>query len=102
MPAQRARPFLHGAFAKHWGETGGTPADKDKEIRVRTGKFKKRAWSARNAATGAFSKAYDETKGLNLAPQVGLEPTTLRLTAVETGGIVIVIERYVLLPAVVS
>jgi hypothetical protein len=26
-------------LAKHWGETGGTPADKDGEIRVRMGKF---------------------------------------------------------------
>ncbi len=24
---------------KHWGETGGTLGDKDREIRVRTGKF---------------------------------------------------------------
>src|ERR1017187_5958321 len=31
--------------------------------------------------TGAFCRGYVETKGLILAPQVGLEPTTLRLTA---------------------
>ena len=33
------------------------------------------------AASGVLSKACVENKGLSLAPQVGLEPTTLRLTA---------------------
>src|SRR5450755_1915400 len=35
----------------------------------------------RNAATGVLCRGYAEKKGLGLAPQVGLEPTTLRLTA---------------------
>src|ERR1039458_5295569 len=34
-----------------------------------------------NAATGVFSRGYVENKGDILAPQVGFEPTTLRLTA---------------------
>ena len=36
---------------------------------------------ARNAASNVFSTACVETAGVRLAPQVGLEPTTLRLTA---------------------
>ena len=35
----------------------------------------------RNAATGASSMGCVGNKGFVLAPQVGLEPTTLRLTA---------------------
>ena len=35
----------------------------------------------RGSATGVFCKGYVETKGDVLAPQVGFEPTTLRLTA---------------------
>src|ERR1035437_10360517 len=58
-----------------------TPADKDGEIRVRTSKFTKRPWLGRGAATGVFCSGYVENKGLQLAPQVGFEPTTLRLTA---------------------
>ena len=38
-------------------------------------------WLGRGAANGVFSTGYVETKGLKVAPQVGLEPTTLRLTA---------------------
>jgi hypothetical protein len=33
------------------------------------------------APTGVFAKGCVETEGFILAPQVGLEPTTLRLTA---------------------
>jgi len=52
------------------------------------GKFEQR-WVIRNrsphlgrgAANGVFSKGYVEKEGLKLAPQVGFEPTTLRLTA---------------------
>src|SRR6478672_9421520 len=40
-----------------------------------------RPWRRRTSATGVFCKGYVEKEGLNLAPQVGLEPTTLRLTA---------------------
>ncbi len=69
--------------AKHWGETGGTLGGKDKEIRVRTGKLRFQARRGRSATTGVFSKVRVENKGLNLAPQVGLEPTTLRLTATQ-------------------
>src|ERR1035437_5683226 len=39
--ANAPRTNRRGAFAKHWGETGGTLGDKDKEIRVRMGKFTK-------------------------------------------------------------
>ena len=45
------------------------------------GKDLKQQWLGRGAASGVFSRGYVETKGLILAPQVGLEPTTLRLTA---------------------
>src|ERR1039458_8505406 len=34
-----------------------------------------------NAATGVFCRGYVDNKGDILAPQVGFEPTTLRLTA---------------------
>ena len=37
--------------------------------------------SRRTTATGVLCRRYVEKKGLKLAPQVGLEPTTLRLTA---------------------
>jgi len=76
---------LAGRLAAHWGETGGTPKDKDGEIRVRTGKLSKRPWLGRGAATGAFCRGYVENKGDGLAPQVGFEPTTLRLTATIAG-----------------
>ena len=49
-----------------------------------------------------FSMACIAKEGFNLAPQVGLEPTTLRLTALATMGFVIVIKRYVLLPVIFS
>jgi len=65
----------------HWGDSGGTPADKDGEIRVRMGNSRFQPWLGRGAATGVFSRGCVETKGFELAPQVGLEPTTLRLTA---------------------
>src|ERR1019366_7293326 len=55
---------------KHWGETGGTLGDKDKEIRVRMGKFTKQPWSARGATTGVFSKRCVGNKGLSLAPRM--------------------------------
>src|ERR1039457_7671984 len=45
------------------------------------GKFTKQPGLGRGAATGVFTRGYVENKGVNLAPQVGLEPTTLRLTA---------------------
>ena len=73
--------FLHAAPAKHWRETGGTLADKDKEIWVRMGKFTFAGLTWAGGATGVFSMACVEKEGLSLAPQVGLEPTTLRLTA---------------------
>src|SRR5271157_2766984 len=45
------------------------------------GKFTKQPGLGRGAATGVFSMVCVEKEGLNMAPQVGLEPTTLRLTA---------------------
>ena len=80
-PAQLERQFLHGPLADHWGDFGGTPHGKDGEIRVRMGKFIKQPWLGRGWTTGVFSRRYVENKGLSLAPQVGFEPTTLRLTA---------------------
>ena len=68
-------------LAKHWGETGGTPKDKDGEIRVKMGKSGFQARLGRRAPTGVSARGCVETEGLDLAPQVGLEPTTLRLTA---------------------
>ena len=46
-------------------------------------------WPAqgRGAATGVFSRGYVENKGLRVAPQVGFEPTTLRLTAESSGAL---------------
>src|SRR5687767_7001180 len=38
-------------------------------------------WSARDAPCGMFSTACVGNKEVGLAPQVGFEPTTLRLTA---------------------
>src|SRR5260370_14984499 len=68
-------------FAKHWGETGGTLGVKDREIRVRMGKLKFYRQFRHSAATSVLSSLYVEKKGVSLAPQVGFEPTTLRLTA---------------------
>jgi len=66
-------------FAK---ETGGTPGDKE------GGKLSKDEYLSRwrpclrgTAATGVFCTGCVENEGLVLAPQVGLEPTILRLTA---------------------
>ncbi len=41
---------------KHWGETGGTLGDKDREIRVRTGKFTlmRAAWARRDKLRVAY------------------------------------------------
>ena len=61
---------LAGRLATHWGETGGTPKDKDGEIRVRMGKLSKQPWLGRTTATGVFCRGYVENKGDVLAPQV--------------------------------
>ena len=74
-------PILERRIVNHWGDFGGTPHGKDGEIRVRMGKFTKQSWPTRDAATYAFSKTCVGNKGVSLAPQVGFEPTTLRLTA---------------------
>ncbi len=70
----------HGS-SNDWGETGGTPTSKESEIRVRMGKPRLTQRVDQNAANGALSNTCAENKGLKLAPQVGFEPTTLRLTA---------------------
>jgi hypothetical protein len=83
------------ASAKHWGETGGTPADKDGEIRVRMGKSRFGGLLGRGAATGVFCRGCGETKGIKeLAPHTGhvsnfcgpkrgpLEPPELAFAAV--------------------
>ena len=67
--------------AKHWGETGGTLGDKDKETRVRMGKLTLMRLRRRGATSGVMSISCVGNKEPILAPQVGLEPTTLRLTA---------------------
>ena len=73
-------PELHD-HTTHWGETGGTPVSMDKEIRVNMGNSMKTPESGRTAVNGVSSNGCVENKGVILAPQVGLEPTTLRLTA---------------------
>jgi hypothetical protein len=46
-----AHPLVRGSVprcsARHWGDSGGTPEEKDEEIRVRTGKSRwtGRAWA---------------------------------------------------------
>ena len=79
MPSAMIAPAHVGGG--NWGETGGTPPGKDEEIWVRMIKFTFHVRLGRAATTGVFCKGYVEKKGLKLAPQVGLEPTTLRLTA---------------------
>jgi hypothetical protein len=63
------------------GTSGGTLRDKDEEIRVRMGKFGFQPRLGRSAPSGLLSSTCIENKGFILAPQVGFEPTTLRLTA---------------------
>ena len=57
-------PFHATRLAGHWGETGGTLGDKDKEIWVRTGKSRFQPWLGRDAATGVFSKGVLKRSGL--------------------------------------
>ena len=76
----RARSYTEHC-AKHWGDSGGTPAGKDGEIRVRMGNSQFEPPHGRGATTGVFSREYVETKEVSVAPQVGFEPTTIRLTA---------------------
>jgi hypothetical protein len=63
------------------GTSGGTPRDKDQEIRVRMGNFRFRPCLRHGTRSGVLCREYVDNKGFNLAPQVGFEPTTLRLTA---------------------
>jgi hypothetical protein len=63
------------------GTSGGTPRDKDEEIRVRMGKFRFQSTPRQRAVNGVFTRTCVENRGFILAPQVGFEPTTLRLTA---------------------
>jgi hypothetical protein len=55
---QRARPFCTEHLGKHWGDSGGTLAVKDKEIRVRMGKFTKQPKLGHGATTSAFARRY--------------------------------------------
>src|SRR5258707_599296 len=48
---------------KHWGETGGTPVVKDKEIWVRTGNFKFAGTRKRDGANGVSSNGCVENTG---------------------------------------
>jgi len=63
------------------GKTGGTLGNTDEETRVRTGNLRWCAQPERGAPSGVSSNGCVENRELGLAPQVGLEPTTLRLTA---------------------
>jgi hypothetical protein len=67
--AQRARLFACYLLPPHWGDSGGTLPVKDREIRVRTGKFKSQPQLGRGSATGVFSKGCVETEGFESAPQ---------------------------------
>ena len=78
---EAASEAAHGRLRERWGETGGTPRDKDKEIRVRTGNSRFKAVSRMSAPKRRVFYGVVEYERLVLAPQVGLEPTTLRLTA---------------------
>src|SRR5260370_42090037 len=53
----------------------------NREIRVRMGKFTKALCSACDAPCGVLCTGCVGIKGVSLPPQVGFEPTTLRLTA---------------------
>src|SRR5260370_14494363 len=53
----------------------------NKEIRVRMGEFTKTLCSACDAPCGVLWTGCVGIKGVSLAPQVGFEPTTIRLTA---------------------
>jgi hypothetical protein len=64
---KRARLFLHGALAT---------ADKDKEIRVRTGKSQFQPLLAGDTATGMFSKGCVKQKDLNWLPKTNTDPNT--------------------------
>ena len=81
VPAQQARHVWSCVSETTGGTSGGTPRDKDQEIRVRMGNSRFRLQSERERANGDVSKACVENTGFILAPQVGFEPTTLRLTA---------------------
>jgi len=81
VPTPRARPCLRSVGERLGGTSGGTPRVKDQEIRVRTGNWRFGRQSRRGRANGDVSKTCVENAGVNLAPQVGFEPTTLRLTA---------------------
>jgi hypothetical protein len=51
------------------GTSGGTPRDKDEEIRVRMGKFRFQPSLGDNALNGVFTRTCVENKGFVLAPQ---------------------------------
>jgi hypothetical protein len=83
----RARDLpLPGQSLASLGETTGGKlgvpwGSKDEKIWVRTGKCGIRPPCPRGSTTSVFSMECIETKGVEVAPQVGFEPTTLRLTA---------------------
>jgi hypothetical protein len=80
-PAPHVAHVREGRWPFTGGTSGGTLGDKDQEIRVRTRKFTFRGQMRHNAPSGVLCKACVEKKPVILAPQVGFEPTTLRLTA---------------------
>jgi len=75
LPATRRFRTSSWLFAPETGGILGGPR------RPRMGNFQFRPNRGRGAATGMYARVCIETKGLVPAPQVGLEPTTLRLTA---------------------
>jgi hypothetical protein len=80
--ALRGAPLLSLSISRRTGgETGGTPACTDGSIWVRMGNANFEPPRGRDAANHVFCRGYAENKGDILAPQVGFEPTTLRLTA---------------------
>ena len=63
-----------------WGQTGSTPMDQDKEIRVRTGNSRFVGDLHLSAGKRRVFYSVVETEGLVLAPRLRLEPTTRWLT----------------------
>ena len=63
--AQQARLFARCLFKRHWGDSGGTLASTDGEIRVRMGNSQFWPPPRHTRTPGMFCRGYVETKDLN-------------------------------------
>jgi hypothetical protein len=61
--AETAMPSANWRLAKYWGDSGGTPADKDGEIRVRMGKLSNPPWVGRPRTPGSSEACLAPTAG---------------------------------------